>query len=118
MREIYIFVKTFEKYLFYICDQIYNVRFHEIPRYYDKEVQFVILLKIVTPQQYDGFLVSQTCHIKEVRLYSTYGHTCNFDNHKIHFLDLVNGLQTFLFANATPNMLFSVIRYFMSLHFL
>jgi hypothetical protein len=47
MREIYIlFVKTFEKYFLLYVTTIPNVCSHEVPRYHDKEVQFVILFNI------------------------------------------------------------------------
>ena len=46
MRKICIFIKTFSKTLFYIYDKISNVCFHEVPHYYDKELQFVMLWNI------------------------------------------------------------------------
>ena len=46
MWETCKFVKTFERLLLCICDKIFDVCLHEVPRYYDKEVKFVILLNI------------------------------------------------------------------------
>lgn len=53
-----------------MCGQTCNAYFHELPHYYDKEVQHVI--KFVTPQQYDNVLISQTCQITEVGLCTTF----------------------------------------------
>ena len=44
MRKICTFVKTFER---RFSDKIFNMCFHEVPRYYDKEVQFVIFLNML-----------------------------------------------------------------------
>jgi len=46
MWETCKFVKTFERLLLCICDKIFDVCLHEVPRYYDKEVKFVILLNM------------------------------------------------------------------------
>ena len=41
----------------------------EVPRYCDNQIQFVILLNMWHLDNITFFLVSQTCHIKEVGLY-------------------------------------------------
>ena len=45
-RNLHVCKRNLEEYLFYICDKISNECFPEVPRYYDKEVQFVISLNM------------------------------------------------------------------------
>ena len=46
MREVCKFVKKFERLLLCMCDTIFGVCLHGVPRCYDKEVQFVIFLNM------------------------------------------------------------------------
>lgn len=51
MREICIIVNTFENIfiLYIVCDKISNLCFHEVPCYYENEVQFCHIIEYVTP---------------------------------------------------------------------
>ena len=47
MRLICMFVKEFENiFIFYVCSKVSYVCFQEVPCYYDKQIQFVILLNM------------------------------------------------------------------------
>ena len=55
-----------KEYSFCICGKISNVCFHKRPRYYDKHVQLVILLRICDTSIIQRFSRSQTWHFKGV----------------------------------------------------
>ena len=70
MREICIFVKTFERiFILYMWKNIYCV-FHKVPCYYDIEVQFVIIVNMQHLENCNDFIIFQTCHVKEAGLYN------------------------------------------------
>ena len=84
MREICIFVNIYEN-IYSACDKLCDVSLHEVPHYYDKEVQFVILLNM---WYLHNTMVSSFPKrvVKEVGLYYLYYNTTHVFIEQINFV--------------------------------